>query len=47
MAGKLFLDALISREDFDVQDESQISQGPHKTTLSYNDFKIPVFSLQL
>lgn len=43
MAGKLFLDALISREDFDVQDESQISQGPHKTTLSYNDFKIPGF----
>lgn len=43
MAGKLFLDALISREDFDVQDTSQASQGPHKTTLSYSDFKIPGF----
>jgi hypothetical protein len=43
MARNLFLDALISREDFDVQDESQISQGPHKTTLSYSDFKIPGF----
>ncbi|GAB1543257.1 hypothetical protein NUACC21_59310 [Scytonema sp. NUACC21] len=43
MTGKLFLDALISREDFDVQDESQVPQGPHKTTLSYSDFKIPGF----
>lgn len=43
MAGKLFLDALISREDFDVQDESRVSQGPHKATLSYSDFKIPGF----
>lgn len=43
MARNLFLDALISREDFDVHDESHISQGPHKTTLSYSDFKIPGF----
>jgi hypothetical protein len=43
MAGKLFLDALISREDFDVEDVSQGSQGTHKTTLSYSDFKIPGF----
>jgi hypothetical protein len=43
MAQKLFLDALISRDDFDIQDESHTSQGPHKTTLSYTDFEIPGF----
>ncbi len=43
MAQKLFLDALIGRDDFDVQDSNITSQGPHKTTLSYNDFEIPGF----
>lgn len=43
MSQKLFLDALIGRDDFDVQDSSIVSQGPHKTTLSYNDFEIPGF----
>lgn len=43
MGKKLFLDALIGREDFEVQDENMTSQGPHKTTLSHNDFEIPGF----
>lgn len=43
MAQKLFLDALIGRDDFEVQDKSHTSQGPHKTTLSYADFEIPGF----
>lgn len=43
MAQKLFLDALIGRDDFEVQDQSHNSQGPHKTTLSYADFEIPGF----
>lgn len=43
MADNLFLDALIPREDFDVQDESSNSQGALKTTLDVNDFKIPGF----
>ena len=40
---KLFLDALIGRDDFEVQDQSYSSQGPHKSTLSYTDFEIPGF----
>lgn len=43
MAQKLFLDALIGRDDFEVEDQSHSSQGPHKTTLSYADFEIPGF----
>ncbi len=43
MAQKLFLDALIGREDFEVQDQAHNSQGPHKTTLSHSDFEIPGF----
>jgi hypothetical protein len=43
MAQKLFLDALIGRDDFEVQDQAHNSQGPHKTTLSYGDFEIPGF----
>lgn len=43
MAQKLFLDALIGRDDFEVQDKAHNSQGPHKTTLSYGDFEIPGF----
>ncbi|MEZ8330650.1 HNH endonuclease family protein [Vibrio splendidus] len=43
MAQKLFLDALIGRDDFEVQDQTHNSQGPHKTTLSYSDFSIPGF----
>jgi len=43
MAQKLFLDALIGRDDFEVQDRAHNSQGPHKTTLSYGDFEIPGF----
>ncbi|WGO97845.1 DUF262 domain-containing protein [Saccharophagus degradans] len=43
MAHKLFLDALIGRDDFEVQDQAHNSQGPHKTTLSYGDFEIPGF----
>jgi hypothetical protein len=43
MAQKLFLDALIGRDDFEVQDQAHNSQGPHKTTLSYSDFEIPGF----
>ncbi|MGO2513584.1 HNH endonuclease family protein [Marinomonas polaris] len=43
MAQKLFLDALIGRDDFEVQDQALNSQGPHKTTLSYSDFEIPGF----
>lgn len=43
MAQKLFLDALIGRDDFEVQDKTHNSQGPHKTTLSYSDFEIPGF----
>lgn len=46
MAQKLFLDALIGRDDFEVQDQSHSSQGPHKTTLSYSDFEIPGFFFQ-
>lgn len=43
MPQKLFLDALIGRDDFEVQDQAHNSQGPHKTTLSYSDFEIPGF----
>lgn len=43
MSRKLFLDALIGRDDFEVQDQAHNSQGPHKTTLSYGDFEIPGF----
>jgi len=43
MSQKLFLDALIGRDDFEVQDQAHNSQGPHKTTLSYGDFEIPGF----
>jgi len=43
MGRKLFLDALIGRDDFEVQDHTHNSQGPHKTTLSYGDFEIPGF----
>lgn len=43
MSKKVFLDALINREDFDVSNSNSISQGPHKATLSYNDFEIPGF----
>lgn len=43
MSQKLFLDALIGRDDFEVQDQTHNSQGPHKTTLSYGDFEIPGF----
>ncbi len=43
MSHKLFLDALIGRDDFEVQDQTHNSQGPHKTTLSYGDFEIPGF----
>ena len=43
MAQKLFLDALIGRDDFEVEDKSHSSQVPHKTTLSYADFEIPGF----
>lgn len=43
MSQKLFLDALIGRDDFEVQDQNMMSQGPHKSTLGYNDFNIPGF----
>ncbi|UOO93153.1 HNH endonuclease [Vitreoscilla stercoraria] len=43
MSQNLFLDALIGRDDFEIQDQAQMSQGPHKTTLGYNDFSIPGF----
>lgn len=47
MSDKLFLDALIVRDDFEVQDKAHSSQGPHKTTLSHNDFEIPGFFFSL
>lgn len=43
MSQKLFLDALIGRDDFEVQDQNMMSQGPHKSTLGYSDFNIPGF----
>lgn len=43
MTQKLFLDALIGRDDFEVQDNGTVSQGPHKSTLGYSDFEIPGF----
>lgn len=43
MGSKLFLDAIIGREDFDVQDQETTSQGPNKSTLGFSDFKIPGF----
>lgn len=43
MSQKLFLDALIGRDDFEIQDQNLMSQGPHKSTLGYNDFNIPGF----
>lgn len=43
MSQKLFLDALIGRDDFEIQDQNLMSQGPHKSTLGYSDFEIPGF----
>ncbi len=45
MSQKLFLDALIGRDDFEIQDQNLMSQGPHKSTLGYSDFEIPGFFL--
>lgn len=43
MADKVVLDALIPREDFDVEDQNQIAFGRNKTTLSIPDLEYDSF----
>ncbi|TCO79097.1 HNH endonuclease family protein [Marinisporobacter balticus] len=43
MANKVVLDALIPREDFDVQDQTQVALGRNKTTLSIPDLEYESF----
>lgn len=43
MAGKIVLDALIPREDFDVKDQNIIALGRNKTTLSIPDLEYDSF----
>lgn len=43
MAEKLILDALIPREDFDVEEKNENNLGQSKTTLSITDLEYDSF----